>query len=392
MESQKEHKLRMIMSTNAMWANSGYATIAKTLLPRMVKEGYKVAASNFYGQEGGSFDLYGIKQYPKMQSAWGDDALFHHSRDFKADIAFTNQDIWTMDYQLLKGLNRFVPIVPIDHEPAPPRVVERLRVAYRIITYSKFGRDMLEKEGLYSTYIPCPVETSIFKPLGVEEKKRIRKELAIPEDLFIFGMVSANKDVPPRKSFQEVMDAFVEFKKKVPRSGLYLHTFLSGMGGGFSIDEYAKILGIEKDIFYLQPYDLMFHVDNVKLNEIYNAMDCLVAPSTNEGFGIPIIEAQSAGIPVITNNCTSMPELIKAGTTGYLTEVQWKRITPMLGYVGHPSVESVYNCMMSIYKKDRVKMGEEARRWIIENFDADLVFNRDWVPFLSRMELEIYGK
>jgi glycosyltransferase involved in cell wall biosynthesis len=383
-----EHKLRIICNTNSTWSNSGYAVIAKNLFPRIIKEGYALAAVNFYGQEGGSFMLNDVKQFPKMNSAWGDDALFHHSRDFKADITMTNQDIWTMDYNLLKGYNRFIPIVPIDHQPAPPRVVERLKVAYRIVTYSKFAQEMLKNEGLYSTYIPCTVETSIFRPLG--EKEKYKEAIGIPKDKFVFGMVSANKDVPPRKSFQEVMDAFVEFKKKVPNAALYLHTVLTGMGGGFPIDEYAKFLNIEKDVFYLQPYDLLYHCDNAKLNEIYNAMDCLVAPSTNEGFGIPIIEAQSAGIPVITNNWTSMPELIKNGTTGFLSEVQWKRFSPMLAYVGHPSIESIYNAMMNIWKKDRVKMGEEARRWVLENFDADLVYKEKWSPFLQMLEKEIY--
>jgi glycosyltransferase involved in cell wall biosynthesis len=290
----------------------------------------------------------------------------------------------------LKGLTRFIPICPIDHEPAPPAIVQRLKIAYRIVTYSKFGKKMLENEGLYSTYIPCMVETSIYKPLG--DKGKYKEAIGIPKDKFVFGMVSANKDTPPRKSFQEVMDAFVIFKKKVPNAALYFHTLLSGLTGGFPIDEYSKFLGIEKDVFYLQPYDLLFHVDNVKLNEIYNAMDVLLAPSTNEGCGIPILEAQSAGIPVITNNWTSMPELIKNGTTGYLTEVQWKRYTPMLGYCGHPSIMSVLDCMERIYKKDRVKMGEEARRWILDNYDADMVYQKYWSPFLQKLEDEIYNE
>lgn len=386
METTK--KLRLIMNTNSIWSNSGYATIAKALYPRIVKEGYALASVNFFGQEGGVFELEGVKQYPKMSSAWGDDATFHHQRDFKADVAFTNQDIWTMDYNLLKGLNRFIPIVPIDHKPAPPRVVERLKLAYRIITYSKFGHDMLQDEGLYSTYIPCMVETNTFKPLG--DKAKWKENIGIPADRFVLGMVSANKDVPPRKSFQEVMDAFVMFKKNVPNAALYFHTFMSGLGGGFPIDEYSKFLGIEKDVFYLQPYDLMFHVDQKKLNEIYNAFDVLMAPSTNEGFGIPIVEAQSAGIPVITNNWTSMPELIKNGTTGFLTDVQWKRFTPMLGYVGHPSTESIYNALMSVFRKDRVKMGEEARRYVLNEYDADMVYQKYWSPYLRRLELEIY--
>jgi glycosyltransferase involved in cell wall biosynthesis len=202
-----EKKLRIIVSTNSVWSTSGYAVIAKSLFPRIVKEGYALAASNFYGQEGGTFMLDGVKQYPKMSSAWGDDSLFHHQRDFKADIAMTNQDIWTMDMQLLKGLNRFIPIVPIDHEPPPPAVYERLKLAYRIVTYSKFGHDQLQKMGLYSTYIPCSVETDIFKPLA--DKGKCREGIGIPKDKFVFGMVAANKDNPPRKSFQEVMDAFV---------------------------------------------------------------------------------------------------------------------------------------------------------------------------------------
>lgn len=383
-----KRKLRLITTTNANWAQSGYASISKILYPRIVKEGYPLASVNFYGQEGGTFEMDGVKQYPKMNSAWGDDALFHHQKDFKADIAFTIQDIWTMDYKLLKGLNRFIPIVPIDHCPAPPRVVERLRIAYRIITYSKFGQEQLLNEGLYSTYIPCTVDTSIFRPLG--EKEKWKEAIGIPKDKFVFGMVAANKDNPPRKSFQEVFDAFVEFKKKVPNSALYFHTFMSGLSGGFPLDEYAKYLGIQKDIYYLQPYDLMFHVDQKKMNEIYNAFDCLLAPSTNEGFGIPIIEAQAAGTPVITNNWTSMPELVKDKVTGFVCDILWKRFTPMLAYVAHPSTTSIYNCMIDVHKADRVKMSEEARKWILENFDADLVFKRDWIPFLNKLEKEVY--
>lgn len=381
-------KLRIIFNTNAQWSTSGYGTIVHALFPRIVKAGYEMAAVNFYGLEGGVFELDGVKQYPKMASAWGDDAIFHHGRDFKADVCFTMQDIWTLDYNLLKGLNRFIPIVPIDHEPTPPRVLERLQLAYRIMTYSKFGHDQLQKEGLYSTYIPCTVETDILKPLG--DKAQFKKELGIPEDYFVFGMVAANKDNPPRKSFQEAMDAFVMFKKKIPKSCMFFHTFIS-QPGGFPIDEYAKFLGIEKDIYYLQPYDLMFHVGRPEMAKIYNAMDCLLAPSTNEGFGIPIIEAQSCGTPVITHNFTSMPELIKEGTTGYACSSLHKRFSPMLAYTAYPDTNSIYDCMMRVYNKDRVKMGQESRRWIVENYDADMIFKRDWIPYLNKLEHEIYG-
>ena len=50
---------------------------------------------------------------------------------------------------------------------------------------------------------------------------------------------------------------------------------------------------------------------NVKdLNYYYNKANCLLYPSLYEGFGIPVIEAQRAGCPVIATNSSSIPEVI----------------------------------------------------------------------------------
>jgi glycosyltransferase involved in cell wall biosynthesis len=52
------------------------------------------------------------------------------------------------------------------------------------------------------------------------------------------------------------------------------------------------------------------NVDNQKLNILYNFSFALVYPSLYEGFGMPVIEAQSAGCPVIATNCSSIPEIV----------------------------------------------------------------------------------
>ena len=124
--------------------------------------------------------------------------------------------------------------------------------------------------------------------------------------------------------------------------------------------------------------------------QIYNCFDCLLLPSTNEGFGVPAIEAQSCGVPVIVNNFTAMPELVVKGKTGLICDVGYKRFSGLGSYIGVPDVVSLTNCMFEIYKKDRVKMGEEARKWIVENYDMDLVYETKWKPFLYRLEKEIY--
>ncbi len=54
-------------------------------------------------------------------------------------------------------------------------------------------------------------------------------------------------------------------------------------------------------------------LDEAELAGLYAGCDLLLFASTVEGFGLPILEAQSAGIPVVTSNCSSMPEVAGEG-------------------------------------------------------------------------------
>ena len=69
--------------------------------------------------------------------------------------------------------------------------------------------------------------------------------------------------------------------------------------------EVAKLTGLElKTITGIAPQEL---------NTLYNEALCLLYPSDYEGFGLPILEAQKAGCPVIAQNYSSIPEVIGAG-------------------------------------------------------------------------------
>ncbi len=384
--ADQKHKLRILVNTNIPICPSGYGSQAHDLLPLIRDEGYPLAVSCFYGLEGGRMDHDGMTYYPKIGDTWGADAMVNHGRHFKADVVISLQDIWTLNPDLLRQTTRWVPIVPIDHDPIPPAIHERLKLAYRIITMSEFGYNELKRVGLHSTFIQHTVDTEILKPM---DKVTCRKELGVPEDMFVFGMVAANKDNPPRKSFQEAMDAFKMFHERHPKSGLFFHTLLN-MQGGFPIEEYAKFLGIYEVVFKIDPYDQMFNVDRAGMAKILNTFDCLLLPSTSEGFGIPAIEAQACGVPVIVNNFTAMPEMVKRGVTGEVCDIANKRFTPLLSYVANPSTQSLYECMERIFKVDRVEMGKQARLYMIEKYELKKVFREKWVPFLERVEREVY--
>ncbi|MDO3387326.1 glycosyltransferase family 1 protein [Gilvimarinus sp. SDUM040013] len=63
---------------------------------------------------------------------------------------------------------------------------------------------------------------------------------------------------------------------------------------------------------------LLGSVPDTQLATLYANALCLVMPSLYEGFGLPIVEALQAGLPVITSNTASMPEV--AGPAGLLID------------------------------------------------------------------------
>lgn len=404
-EVKKQKRLRCFWSSNSMWSDSGYGSACQDLLPLIRDEGYPTAISNFYGQAGTPFEfpyecthgeridhkLAGIKQYPIINHSFGSDAALWHSKDFKADVVFTLQDIWPMNPQDVSQYTRFIPWVPVDHDPIPPGTLANLRFANRIIAMSKFGQEQLSQNGFSSIYIPHMVDTKIFYPMNTQE---IKQKRGIPPETYVFGMVAANKDNPPRKSFQEVLEAFKAFLQKVPKAMLYIHTD-PHFPGGFPIDMYAKSLGIQNNVFFPgldfpQIYAFKYNTGKKQMAEIYNTFDCLLAPSTSEGFGVPIIEAQACGIPAITSNWVAMKELVPENQRVAPSGLKW---TSMQSYAFTPSVDDLYNKMIQIYNfQPRKELKDAAHKFALENYSLDKWFKKGWIPLLESLQQEIYGR
>lgn len=383
----KDRRLKVLWSSNAVWSISGYGNAVAEILPKLKADGWNQAMLAFYGLDGNIIEYQGIKTFPKIADVWGLDAMIHHGKDWGADITITMQDIWVLDMAGIPQITRFIPMVFVDHEPMPDSTYHRLKQAYRIITVSRFGERELLKKGLASTYIPMTIDMDVFKPM---DKKTMRKLFGIPEDIFMFGMIGANKENPPRKSFQEAMDAFKLFHDKHPNSGLYFHSYLQ-QPGGFPIEEYAKYIKINHAIYHRDQYKMMFKSDDETMAKLINCFDVLLSPSISEGFGVPVIEAQACSIPVIVNRFTSLPELVIEGVTGEICEVAYKRFSPLIAYVGVPDVNSLYEKMEKLFVADRVEMGKKGREWV-KQYDTKKVINERWKPFLSRVQEEIYTK
>lgn len=86
------------------------------------------------------------------------------------------------------------------------------------------------------------------------------------------------------------------------------------IGGQLTDEEKAQV----EHILPPHRYKCMSHIPDEQLNLFYNHAAALVYPSSYEGFGIPVLEAQRAGCPVIAYNASSIPEVI--GSTPLLMQ------------------------------------------------------------------------
>ena len=81
-----------------------------------------------------------------------------------------------------------------------------------------------------------------------------------------------------------------------------------------NLENLSKNLGVSDKVKFLG------QIENKKIPEYLSAADCFILPSLEEGFGIVVLEAQAAGLPVIGTNVGGIKDIIEDGRTGLLVE------------------------------------------------------------------------
>lgn len=317
---------------------------------------------------------------------FGNDIIAAHVETEQADLFITLIDAFILDSTKTQGLP-WVAYLPIDHYPISRPVDKSLRAGNGIpIAMSKFGRNTLREAGYDPLYVPHAVDPDY---LTIQDKAECKKSFEW-QDKFIVGMVAANKGIPSRKSFPEVFEAFEAFHRAYPESILYLHTE-QNTPIGYDLKVMGQAYGIPNDsLMFANHYKYMVGVGTELMRDLYNSFDVLANPSTGEGFGIPIIEAQACGTPVIVTNWTSMPELCWFGKMVNGTKIY----TAQEAFQMLPNVNEIYNSLIWAYnlpKEEREKGAERARTMAWE-YHPDKIVREYWGPALLEAHKRILDR
>jgi glycosyltransferase involved in cell wall biosynthesis len=154
-------------------------------------------------------------------------------------------------------------------------------------------------------------------------------------------------------------------------------------GYAFGNDDLSKC-----DVIFADQYGLALGYDAQMMAKLYNCMDVHLLVTMGEGFGIPLIEAQACGAPVITGDWTAMSELC---FSGYKVDKAGADMvfTPNLAFQYVPRPAAIAEKLERAYRNRGV---ERYRKWATEaaqEYGADNVTEKYWLPTLARIEQKI---
>lgn len=115
----------------------------------------------------------------------------------------------------------------------------------------------------------------------------------------------------PHKNVENVVRGYISARQKYDMSQ---DLVIVGSRGYSS----APVSALIQSSPYVGSIHIISFVEDAHLNAFYSAADVFVFPSLNEGFGLPLVEAMASGVPVVTSNVTSMPEI--AGDAALLVD------------------------------------------------------------------------
>jgi len=204
-----------------------------------------------------------------------------HTSDW-AEPPSSSKKITTIHDLVPIVLPRFTPKIIVDTHKERLKWVQR--ESLKIIVPSNATKEDLIKLGFEENKIAVIYEAPNLSKASAAEVKVVRQKYSIREDYII--MIGTN----PRKNIERAINGY-----HLSKHGKNLKLIIVGENKGLKIKD-------ERGVRFLG------YVPDADLSPLLTGASLLLFPSLYEGFGIPILEAYTCNVPVVTSNISCMPE------------------------------------------------------------------------------------
>lgn len=277
-------------------------------------------------------------RHPILFYIWFEHSIPRILKDIKADIFISPDGYMSLSTKvkslsIIHDLNfeqypeHFPWLIKKYYQYYFPRFAHR---ADRIATVSEFSKqDIISRYKVDANKIDIIYNgvNTAFAPQNNEAIIEIRNKYSFGEPYFIFV-----GSIQPRKNIKNLLLAFDLFKSKIQRP---FRLLIAGQKKWWTpeLQKTYEDMNYKNDVFFTG------RISEDELVKIIGAAYAMTYVPFYEGFGIPILEAFNSGIPVITSNITSMPEV--AGDSALL--------------VNPHSSQSIADGMLNLYNDDNLR-------------------------------------
>lgn len=262
------------------------------------------------------FATYGIPVLNLMRFGWDVHVLpflfFKTIREVKPDVLHLHG---YAAHNIGRVFGRILGIPTLCHEhavqlsvPLSQKVQDRLLVPFTdfgIAVSENSKRFMVEERGFRPDQVfvvPNGLDFSQLPDLDPGEVDRERKDLGIPPGARVVGAVG-------RLATIKGQEFLLKAAKRILES--YPNTFFPVVGDGDllpGLRALVRDLGIENRV--------IFTGFRPRINPVLSALDVMVMPSLQEGFGMALIEGMYKGLPIVASEVGGMKEIIVDGENG----------------------------------------------------------------------------
>jgi glycosyltransferase involved in cell wall biosynthesis len=192
---------------------------------------------------------------------------------------------------------------------------EAIARADTLITISHFSRhELIERMSVSPDRVVVTPLAPTLEHVPLQDPQHIqlvRQRYHLPEHFILFV-----GSLEPRKNITRLLAAYAKLASALQRE---VHLVLAGGPGWLNENIQATIqrLGLNERVH------IVGYVEEKSLPVLYSLATVFVYPSLYEGFGLPVLDAMQCGVPVLTSNVSSLPEV--AGDAALLvtpTEVE----------------------------------------------------------------------
>ena len=400
-------KINVLAYCDSPTCATGFGTVSRNIFEGLYKTGrynIDILGINFWGDP----HSFPYRIWPvgtnQDKDPYGRKKICGMVPQMEYDILFFLQDTFILDFlpELIPHLKtngkkfKSICYFPIDGVPKE-QWIKNISVVDYPIAYSEFGKKEAEK-----IYADCPeldviphgVNIDEYKLLPEDEVKSFRvRYFGSQAEKFIFTNLNRNQQ---RKDIPRTIKAFVEFRKHVKDSILYLH--MAQNDQGWDLPEVCRTynLDISKDVIFPENFGPNQGYPRQVVNMLYNCSDCIISTTLGEGWGLSWIEAMATKTPVIMPANTALVECI-TDERGYLTksgaENSHFTILPHDNEIIRPlvDVDDMVDKMLQVYNNYDAAMvkAEAAYEWVRDELNWQGKISERWISVFDKMYEEL---